>query len=104
MPPRSGLSTTPFGGSESSMDITMFSIPTQSALALVAIIGYFVGRRGRMQSQVEAEQARLELKRAKAVASDMYLRLRYAIDVAKAVGKPKENVAHRRQKRQREAR
>jgi len=74
-----------------SMDMTIFSIPAQVALGLIAIIGYFVGRRGRKQSELEANQARLELKRAKAVAADMYLRLHYAIDVAKAVGMPKKN-------------
>ena len=73
------------------MDMTIFSIPAQVALGLIAIIGYFVGRRGRKQSELEANQARLELKRAKAVAADMYLRLHYAIDVAKAVGMPKKN-------------
>ncbi|HEX4142924.1 MAG TPA: YebC/PmpR family DNA-binding transcriptional regulator [Pirellulales bacterium] len=72
--------------------MTVFSIPAQVALALIAVIGYFIGRRGRKQSELEAERARLELKRAKAVAADMYLRLHYAIDVAKAAGKPKENV------------
>ena len=72
--------------------MTIYSIPAPVALALIAIIGYFIGRRGREQSQLEAERAKLELKRAKAVAADMYLRLHYAIDVAKAAGKPKENV------------
>ena len=48
------------------MDLTIFSIPARLALALIAIIGYFIGRRGRKQSQLETEQARLELKRAKA--------------------------------------
>jgi len=72
--------------------MTVFSIPAQVALALIAVIGYFIGRRGRKQSELEAERARLELKRAKAVAADMYLRLHYAIDVAKAAGMSKENI------------
>ena len=71
------------------MDMINFSVPAPVALSLIAVIGYFVGRRGRKQSQLEAEQARLELKRAKAVASDMYLRMRHAIDAARAARLPK---------------
>jgi YebC/PmpR family DNA-binding regulatory protein len=73
------------------MSILDFPIPAPLALALIAAIGYFVGRRGRKQSQQDAQQARLELKRAKAVASDMYLRMRHAIDAAKAARLPKQN-------------
>ena len=40
--------------------MTIYSIPAPVALALIAVIGYFVGRRGRKKSQQEAEQAKLE--------------------------------------------
>src|SRR6202044_1113806 len=59
----------------------------------IAAIGYFVGRRGRKQSQLEAEKAKTELKRAKAVASDMYLRMRHAIDAARAARLPKADIS-----------
>ena len=53
------------------MDLTMFSIPTPVAFALIAVIGYFIGRRSRRRSQLETDQARRELKRAKAVAAEL---------------------------------
>jgi YebC/PmpR family DNA-binding regulatory protein len=73
------------------MNMPDFSILTPLPYALIAIIGYFIGCRNRRQLQLENEQARLELKRAKVVAVDMNLRLRYAIDVAKAFNTPKES-------------
>jgi diguanylate cyclase (GGDEF)-like protein len=53
------------------MDMTIFSIPTPVAFALIAVIGYFIGRRTRRHAQLETDQARRELKRAKAVASEL---------------------------------
>lgn len=52
------------------MDLTAFSIPTPVALALVATIGYIIGRR-RKSHQAELNHARRELKRAKAVIREL---------------------------------
>jgi len=46
-------------------------LPTVFALAVVATIGYMVGRRQQVTGEVHADRARRELKRAKAVASQL---------------------------------
>ena len=49
----------------------LVNIPGPVALALIAVLGYYVGRRTRAKTAVEADQARRELKRAKAVAREL---------------------------------
>ena len=54
------------------MDWTAINIPSTVALAVVAVLGYLFGRGSRVVRQAtEAEQARRELKRAKAVAREL---------------------------------
>jgi diguanylate cyclase len=53
-------------------DWTMIHLPTPVALAAVAAIGYFVGRKNRQKERSANEaQARRELKRAQAVAKEL---------------------------------
>ncbi len=53
------------------LDLTSIYLPSPVALAVVAVIGYLVGRR-RKQNVVDAEAAsRREMKRAQAVAKDL---------------------------------
>jgi diguanylate cyclase (GGDEF)-like protein len=47
------------------------SLPFPMALAVVALMGYLFGRRGRDSNTAAAEQARRELKRARAVAQQL---------------------------------
>jgi diguanylate cyclase len=52
------------------MDIpTGFPLPV--ALALIAVLGYLVGRRSRAQAVSEADKARRELRRAKLIAKEL---------------------------------
>ncbi len=53
------------------MDPTSFSIPTPVALAVIAVFGYLIGRTSKWKAPTEADQARRELKRAKAVAKEL---------------------------------
>jgi diguanylate cyclase len=56
------------------MDFTALNIPTTVALAAVAVLGYLFGRRTQTPTPTEVpeiEQARRELKRAKAVAREL---------------------------------
>ena len=54
------------------MDLTAINLPISVALALVALLGYLVGRGARGARQItDAEQARHELKRAKSVAREL---------------------------------
>src|SRR5262245_56079012 len=53
------------------MDFAIPYLPTVLALAAVATIGYVFGRTSRREVQGQAEQARRELKRAKAVAHSL---------------------------------
>jgi diguanylate cyclase len=56
------------------MDLTAIHLPSAAALAVVALLGYLIGRGSRGGRTVnEAEQARRELKRAKAVARELEL-------------------------------
>ena len=50
---------------------SMPSLPFPMALAVVALVGYLFGRRGRDANSMPADQARRELKRARAVASQL---------------------------------
>ncbi len=47
------------------------SLPTPVACAVIAAIGYWIGRRSRKNGRTEADEARRELKRAKAVAREL---------------------------------
>ncbi len=47
------------------------ALPTPVAFAIIAAIGYWIGRRSRENSHTEADEARRELKRAKAVAREL---------------------------------
>ena len=47
------------------------SLPFPMALAVVALVGYVFGRRGRDTNSMPADQARRELKRARAVAQQL---------------------------------
>ena len=47
------------------------SLPTPVAFAVIAAIGYWIGRRSRALARTEADEARRELKRAKAVAREL---------------------------------
>ena len=47
------------------------SLPFPMALAVVALVGYLFGRRSRDESDGPADQARRELKRARAVAAEL---------------------------------
>ena len=49
------------------------SLPAPVACAAIAAIGYWVGRSSRQRSQSEVDEARRELKRAKAVAREAQL-------------------------------
>ena len=53
------------------MDFTAPYLPTILALAVVATLGYVFGRTARKPQQGQADQARRELKRAKAVARNL---------------------------------
>ena len=53
------------------MDLSFVSIPTPMACALIAAIGYLIGRRSRERARTEVDEARRELKRAKAVAREL---------------------------------
>ena len=53
------------------MDLTLPYLPTIFALAVVATVGYVFGRSSRREVQGQADQARRELKRAKAVARNL---------------------------------
>jgi len=48
-----------------------FYLPTPVACAVIAAIGYWVGRRSRENARTEVDEARRELKRAKAVAREL---------------------------------
>ena len=48
-----------------------FEIPFPVALSLIAVLGYLVGRRSRAKAIDEADKARRELRRAKAVAKEL---------------------------------
>jgi diguanylate cyclase (GGDEF)-like protein len=48
-----------------------YEIPLPVALAVIAVLGYLVGRSSRAQAHGEADKARRELRRAKAVAKEL---------------------------------
>ena len=48
-----------------------YQIPLPVALAVIAILGYMVGRKSRAQALNEVDRARRELRRAKAVAKEL---------------------------------
>jgi diguanylate cyclase (GGDEF)-like protein len=48
-----------------------YHIPYPVALAIIAVIGYFAGRRSRTHAITEADKARRELRRAKVVAREL---------------------------------
>ena len=48
-----------------------YQIPLPVALAVIAVLGYLVGRRSRTQAINEADKARRELRRAKVVAKEL---------------------------------
>jgi diguanylate cyclase len=48
-----------------------YEIPLPVALAVIAVLGYVVGRSSRAQASTEADKARRELRRAKAVAKEL---------------------------------
>ena len=48
-----------------------FQIPLPVALAVIAVLGYMVGRSSRARAISEAEQARRELRRAKLIAKEL---------------------------------
>ena len=48
-----------------------YEIPLPVALAVIAVLGYMVGRTSRAQALNEADKARRELRRAKAVAKEL---------------------------------
>jgi diguanylate cyclase (GGDEF)-like protein len=53
------------------MDIVLHGLPTQVALAAVALLGYIVGRIQRQAQRETAEATRRELKRAQAIVQDL---------------------------------
>jgi diguanylate cyclase (GGDEF)-like protein len=53
------------------MDQLPFEIPLPVALAVIAFLGYLVGLRSRAQAISDADKARRELRRAKAVAKEL---------------------------------
>lgn len=53
------------------MDPSSFAIPTPVALALIAVLGYMVGRSSKWKPTTDADHARRELKRAKTVAREL---------------------------------
>ena len=53
------------------MDRLPFEIPLPLALAVIAFLGYLVGLRSRAQAISDADKARRELRRAKAVAKEL---------------------------------
>jgi len=53
------------------MDPSALSIPTPVALAIIAVFGYMIGRGSKWKPVTDADQARRELKRAKAVAKEL---------------------------------
>ena len=55
------------------MDKLPFEIPLPLALAVIAFLGYLVGLRSRRQAISDADKARRELRRAKAVAKELEL-------------------------------
>ena len=52
-------------------DFWNMHIPVPAALAAVALIGYLFGQRTRVQTKVDVENARRELKRARLVAKEL---------------------------------
>src|SRR5690242_19846714 len=48
-----------------------YHIPLPMALAIIAVLGYVVGRRSRNHAISEADKARRELRRAKVVAREL---------------------------------
>jgi len=53
------------------MDFSVIHLPTPVALAAIAVIGYLMGRRSAKPVTTELDQARRELKRARAVAKEL---------------------------------
>lgn len=53
------------------MEDWILGIPTPVAMALIALIGYFLGKRNQRPASVEQAFARRELKRAKAVVKQL---------------------------------
>jgi diguanylate cyclase len=53
------------------MDFIPFEIPLPVALGVIAVIGYLAGRNSRAQAINDADKARRELRRAKAVAKEL---------------------------------
>ena len=52
-------------------DISLISLPTTFSLAVVAVIGYFVGRMQKAQSPQSDIQSRREIKRAQMIAKEL---------------------------------
>lgn len=55
------------------MDFSTVGLPTPVALGAIAVIGYLIGRRSQRPAAVDADEARRELKRARAVARELEL-------------------------------
>jgi diguanylate cyclase (GGDEF)-like protein len=53
------------------MDYFQYEIPLPLALAVIALLGYMAGRQSRAKALSEADKARRELRRAKAVAKEL---------------------------------
>ncbi len=53
------------------MDLFPFHIPFAVAVAVIALLGYLIGRGSRAHAITEADKARRELRRAKAVAKEL---------------------------------
>ncbi|PQO46035.1 GGDEF domain-containing protein [Blastopirellula marina] len=53
------------------MEDWIFGIPTPVAMALIALIGYFLGKRNQRRVSVDQAFARRELKRAKSIAKQL---------------------------------
>ncbi|HEY5315770.1 MAG TPA: GGDEF domain-containing protein [Pirellulales bacterium] len=71
-------------------DLTQLHLPGTVALAVVAVIGYFVGRRQRFLAAENDQHSRRELKRARAIARDLE---RITQEVRKSLARHHSSVA-----------
>ena len=85
----------PLLGKLPSWDLGMPEVPVPVALAAIALVGYLASRRSKIRHLTEAEQARRELKRARAVARELEC---IADSVRKNLASHSASIAHFKQR------
>jgi len=73
------------------VDLWTVRVPIPLALALVALLGYLIGRRARVPSSVSEQQSRRELRRAQLVAAELE---RIALAVRANLSKHQSSLGH----------